>query len=100
MKSSGLVSASYAVPHPYIDTEKVADRVYRGFKKEEEIVYNTIHVFNARKQEIYQLFENFELLDDGRKKKAIKYLDTFYYIINNERLVKTEFFDRARVVHN
>jgi hypothetical protein len=96
---SGLISANYAVPHPTIGTENVRERVYRGFKKEPFIVYNTIQIFNARKQEIYQLFENFELLTNDEKKDAIKYLDEFYVIINDEKKVKTEFFDKARVVH-
>ena len=96
---SGMISANYAVPHPVIGTEKVTERVYRGFKKEPFIVYHTIQIFNTKKQEIYQLFENFELLNKNRKKKAIEYIDGFYWIINNERMVQTEFFDHARVVH-
>lgn len=96
---SGLISATYAVPHPVIGTEKVTERVYRGFKKEPFIVYRTIDVFNKKKQEIYQLFENFELLDKDEKKQAIKYLDEFYRIISNDRMVQKEFFDYARVVH-
>jgi hypothetical protein len=96
---SGLISANYAVPHPTIGTENVSERVYRGFKKEPFIVYNTIQIFNARKQEIYQLFENFELLDKDKREKAIKYLDEFYEIINNDKKVKIEFFDKARVVN-
>jgi len=96
---SGLISANYAVPHPVIGTEHVSERVYRGFLKEPFIVHHTIEIFNARKQEIYQLFENFELLDADKKKKAIKYLDDFYEIINDDKKVKIEFFDNARVVH-
>jgi len=96
---SGLVSAKYAVPHPLINTEHVTERVYRGLKKEPEIVYQTIEVFNTKKQEIYQLFENFELLDKNEKKQAVKYLDEFYWIINNERKVKSEFFDNARGIN-
>jgi len=97
---SGLVSAIYAVPHPLINTEKVTERVYRGFKKEPAIVARTINIFNMKKQEIYQLFENFELLDDKEKKKSIKYLDGFYSVINDERMVQIEFFEHARVVHD
>jgi hypothetical protein len=94
---SGLVSANYAKPNPLMGTEKVTERVYRGLKKEPEIVYHVIDKFNAKKMEIYQLFENFELLDRDRKKRAISYLDDFYYIINNDRSVKTQFFDQARI---
>jgi hypothetical protein len=96
---SGLVDADYAVPNPVVHIEKVTDRIYRGFKKEPEIVNRTIEIFNLKKQEIYQLFENYELLDNYRKKKAIEYLDGFYWTINNESAVQREFFDNARMVH-
>jgi len=95
---SGLISANYAVPHPIIGTGHVSERVYRGFKKEPFIVYHTIEIFKAKKQEIYQVFENFELLNKEKKEDAIKYLDEFYEIINNDKKVQTEFFDKARVV--
>ena len=97
---SGLISAVYAVPHPLIHTEKVSERVYRGFKKQPEIILYAIHRFKAKKLEIYHLFESFELLESDRKKQIISYLDEFYDIINNERLIKMVFMDSARVLNN
>lgn len=97
---SGLVSASYAVPNPQLNIKKVSDRVYRGFKKRPEIVYHSIEIFKSKKNEIYQLFNDFELLSTKDRKRVIKYLDGFYYIINNKRLVQREFVNKARVVHN
>lgn len=97
---SGLVSAFYAVPNPILHTEKVTDRVYRGFKKRPEIVYHSIKKFNNKKKEIYHLFNNFELLSKKERKHVIKYLDEFYRIINNKRLVQIEFVDKARIVHD
>jgi hypothetical protein len=97
---SGLISANYAVPHPIIGSDHVSERVYRGFKKEPFIVYHTIEIFKVKKEEIYQVFENYELLDINEKKQVIKYLDEFYEIINNEKKVKIEFFDKARIVDN
>lgn len=95
---SGLVSASYAVPNPMMNTKYVTERVYRGLRKDMDIVNRTIAIFNDKKQEIYQLFEDFEWLDSKERIKAIKYLDEFYSIINNDRMVKSEFFDQARTV--
>jgi hypothetical protein len=96
---SGMISANYAVPHPTIGTDHVSERVYRGFLKEPFIVAHTIQIFNDRKQQIYSVFENYPLLNADEKKKVVKYLDEFYEIINNEKKVKTVFFDNARVVH-
>jgi hypothetical protein len=96
---SGLVSAAYAVPNPLIGTDHVSERVYRGFKKEPSIVYSTVELFNARKQEIYQVFESFELLDVNEKEKVLNYLDKFYKIINDDQRVESVFIENAREVN-
>lgn len=93
---SGLISAHYAVPHPAVNTQHVSERVYRGFRQDPAVVYQAIGRFNEKKQEIYRLFETYPRLHDRERKRVIKYLDEFYRIINNERLVKTEILDRAR----
>lgn len=95
---SGLVSANYAVPNPVLNTDYVSQRVYRGFRKEQEIVDHVIKVFIEKKEDIYLVFSDFELLNDDEEKKALKYLDEFYEIITNEKKVKTAFFDNARII--
>jgi hypothetical protein len=97
---SGMVSAPYAVPHPIMETEHVSERVYRGLRKPQPVVLKTIRLFNAKKPEIYRLFGDNELLDKEEKKRIVKYLDEFYWTINNERMVQSEFIDRARVMNN
>lgn len=97
---SGLVSSTYAEPHSLIGTSDVTERVYRGFKKDAPIVEHTIMVFRLKKPEIYALFQNYPLLEEKRKKKALNYLDGFFWTIDNERRVQTEFFERARIVHD
>jgi len=97
---SGIISARYAVPHPMIHTDEVEERVYRGFKKDSTVVYATLRLFNARKEQIIQVFEDCPWLNNGRKKEAVKYLESFYKVINNERSVQREFFDNARYMHN
>ena len=60
-----------------------------------------IQAWNERRRpEILQLFEDYPLLDSKRRKQAVQYLEDFYYIINHDKLVQTEFFDRARIPHN
>lgn len=96
----GLVSPFYAIPHPMFKVSSITERLYRGFKKDIEIVNRTIEIFNYKKDEIYLLFNDFELLNEKEKKRVIKYLDKFYKLINNERLAKIEFFDNARFMHD
>lgn len=93
---SGLVGSLYAEPHPVIGTEDVSERVYRGFLKDAPIVYHTIEVFRMKKPEIYTLFETYPLLEESRKKKALEYLDGFYRVLDSDRRIQTEFFERAR----
>lgn len=97
---SGLVSAYYAKPNSRLKTETVQERVYRGFKKPIEILNANILLFNSKKKEIYDLFNNFELLKKSEKKRVIKYLDEFYQIINNDKQVKRVFIENARILHN
>ncbi len=94
---SGLVSASYAVPHPNIKVEHVTDRVYRGFRQDPDVIARVIGLFNERKAEIYRLFETYEASDPREAKKAVRYLDGFYKTINDKWMVKREFIDNARV---
>lgn len=96
----GLVSPYYAVVNPMFKSKTVSERIYRGFKKEPEIVNRTIEIFNNKKSEILQLFEKSELLQKKERKRVLRYLNEFYRIINNERSVRMEFIDNARVVHN
>ncbi len=95
---SGLISANYAVMNPVVGTGHVSERVYRGFKKEPFIVHHAIEKFKVKKQEIYDVFLNDELLEKDEKADVVKYLDKFYEIINDEKKIQTEFFDKARVV--
>ena len=96
----GMVSAYYAKPNSRLKTETVQERVYRGFKKPIEIINANIQLFNSKKKEIYDLFSNFELLKKSEKKRVIKYLDEFYQIINDDKQVRKEFIENARILHN
>ena len=97
---SGLILALYSFPNSVLNTESVTERVYRGFKKSPEIINHTINHFKSKKIEIYQLFEESELLNKREKRRVIKYLNEFYRIINNERSIKAEFLDNARVIQD
>ena len=96
----GLVSAFYAKPNSMLNTVTVSERVYRGFKKPIEIINGNIELFNLRKTAIYDLFNDFELLKKSERKRIIKYLDEFYETINDPRMVRQEFMENARVLHN
>jgi hypothetical protein len=52
--------------------------------------------FNEKKEEIYALYKNFELLNGRLKKNTLRYLDGFYEIIDKPRLVKKHLVENCR----
>lgn len=92
----GLVNASYAVPSEVIGTEKITERVYRGFPRTMEELQETLKLFRDKKAALYALINDFTLLTERSRKTVISYLDDFYKIINNENAVQNEFINKAR----
>lgn len=95
---SGLVNTGYGAHDPLINApdESVVTRVYRGFPHTEEEINASLEIFKQKKDAIYALINNFELLTDKSKKTMLKYLDEFYTLINNPANVKNTFIYGAR----
>ena len=93
---SGLVNADYAIPAEGLDIENVRERYYLGFQRTPEELNDAISIFNARKDSIYSLINNFDLLTKKNKEDMIYYLDGFYKIINDNGQVKAIFIKEAR----
>ncbi|HNU15953.1 MAG TPA: hypothetical protein PKI55_16005 [Chitinophagaceae bacterium] len=92
----GLVNAGYAIPNEIIGTEKVTERVYRGFPRTLEEIQITLDIFRSKKDSILSLINNFPLLGNRAKKEMINYLEEFFRMINNKGEVKSVFVDNAR----
>lgn len=92
----GFVNASYAIPSEVIGTEKITERVYRGFPRTMEELQETLKLFRDKKQSLYALINECSLLTERTRKPVISYLDDFYKIINDADDVKKEFIDKAR----
>jgi len=93
---SGIVNASYASPAQQLGIPTVRTRLYRGYYRSEAQLAPLIKLFNDKKDEIYKLFTDFELLDNGIRKSTISYLDDFYKIINNPSTVNFIFIENCR----
>lgn len=92
----GLVDASYAVPNELIGTEKVTERVYRGFPRRMEEVQATLDIFRAKKEAILSQVRNFALLNDRIRSGMVKYLEEFFSMIESKNQVQSAFIDNAR----
>jgi hypothetical protein len=94
---AGLVNTYYAVPTPELGIENVTERLYRGYPRNISELQNVLQIFNQQKENIYSLITNFEPLSSKSKKEMIYYLDDFYKTINDPRMVKNEFIEKARI---
>lgn len=94
---SGIIYANYATPRFDFELKDVRERLYRGFIKPREIVDKAIARFNLKKTEIYKLVSDCTQLRKSEKNRVLNYLDEFYKVINDERSIKSEFMDKARV---
>ncbi|MFN8289505.1 MAG: hypothetical protein U0U70_04565 [Chitinophagaceae bacterium] len=92
----GLVDASYAVPNEVIGTEKVTERVYRGFPRRMEEIQAVLDKFRAKKQAILDLVSNFASLNERARSSMEKYLKEFFTLIESKSQVQTAFIDNAR----
>ncbi len=93
---SGIVDAPYAVPADILSISSVRQRLYRGYERSMEEYLPVIKLFNDKKPEIYNLYNNCEWLSEKTRKSAIKYIDEFFEIINNPKLVEREFIKNCR----
>nr|NQU92426.1 hypothetical protein [Bacteroidota bacterium] len=96
----GLVSTVYARPLPKFGTDNVKTRVFRGYCRSLEQFKKTFSEFHLNKDNIYKLYDEFELLDKRDKKRIYKYLDEFYDIIEHDRAIKSEFMDACLKENN
>ncbi len=89
---SGIVDAPYALPAEELQIQSVRQRRYRGYCLNNiEDFKPTFKIFEDAKKDIYNLYKNNSLLDEGYKKITINYLDKFYDIINDEKKSKRAF---------
>ena len=93
---AGLVNAPYAVPHETWGIEKVTDRKYLGFPRTLEEIKAVTDKFGAKKDDINNLINNFELLTNYHKKEMSLFIAQFYKILESDRDIKVAFIDNAR----
>ena len=81
---AGIVDADYAYPDPALPIKKVRERLYLGMCLPEEEIKDGLKIYLEKKDEIYTLYQNSELLDEENKRNSITYLNEFYEIIEKE----------------
>ena len=82
---SGFVEASYAIPNPDYKLTSTRQRVFLGkIYSEEEMIQITNH-FLDKKDATLTTIKNFSLLHRKCRKQTIKYLKSFYEMMEDEK---------------
>lgn len=75
---SGLVNAPYAEPNPRYRLPNVRVRRFKGRCVYDEQLQKTIEYFHEKKDDLYRIVDEQELLSRISRSSARKYIDTFY----------------------
>jgi hypothetical protein len=86
---SGLVNTPYARPDPKLGIPTVRDRVYRGPCGSESEFDVVLEKFRSKKAEVMALYDSIPDLNDGYRRQARQYLESFYAATERSRLKKT-----------
>lgn len=92
----GLVNAPYAVPHESTGLTSVTERMYMGFLRTFPEIKATAEIFKLQKEKIFHLVDTYPLLGSAGKNEMHNFLDEFFYILNSDTQLKTEFINNAR----
>ncbi len=79
---AGLINTDYALPSEQFSISKVTRRLYRGFCSHNDVLRDSITLFNERREDITAAL----ILPELRKRKfkrAHAYVDKFYEVIND-----------------
>ncbi len=93
---SGIIDTHYAVPHPDLPIRSLRERIYRGYCKSTAQFNLLFPVFRRQKEAIYAMYNDCSMLPEKQRKKILKFLDGFYKVINDPKLVKRYFIDNYR----
>ena len=94
--STGLVNAHYAQPPDSLNVRNIRQRLYRGYCPSNDLLPQSVELFNEKKTDILALFENNTRLTNRNRENAIKYIEGFYKIINDPKDFKRQITDKCR----
>ncbi len=93
---SGIMNTEYARPQEILGIGSVRDRLFRGYCRTQEEFEKTFSEFRKNKENIYRIYKSQQGLESKKLKQALEYIDEFFEIIDNPKLVKREFLEKCR----
>lgn len=92
---SGFVDAPYAQPDHRFRIRSVKQRVYRGRCVNNEYLEDSLVRFRDARDDLYTLVKEQEGLEDGVRKDLIRYMNSFFRIINDPHQVERRMIDKC-----
>ncbi len=92
---AGIVNAPYASPNPEFKLRNVRQRLYRGICKNVDLVPETIQRFLDKRDAIYGLLDEIELLSKRTRRDLTAYLNPFFDTISDPKLVSSRIVSRC-----
>lgn len=85
---SGLVDASYAIPGPDLGVTSVRERYYLGPCRSDEAYRDAIDYIDQYREEILQIVNDFEYLEEKKRKSVISYLEDYFAEAGTDYMLK------------
>jgi len=92
---SGLVKAPYAVHRESLNIENITERYFQGSCKTKAYFAQHLPLFQEKKETLYQIINDFALLDERSKNNMLKYLEEFFELIDKEKSFKRQIIDQC-----
>jgi hypothetical protein len=94
---SGLVNAPYAKPSPLTGQNTVRDRVYRGFCRNDKLVYAVRQQYLGKENEVKSVIDDHASHFSEKQLSDIRsFIGEFFNTLKSDRLFKDAFIDRCR----
>ncbi len=94
----GLVDASYAIVNSRLGISSVRDRKYRGFKRDESLLYDVKEQILSKKTEFFQIIDSqqikFEMSSEFESTR--EYLTSFFDILEDDDSFEKEIIQNMR----
>ena len=95
---TGFTNPSYATVNATLGIKSVRDRVYRGFKRDGDIIESVRQLYISKKADLISIVESHASQFDSQReyKQTIEYLNSFYKVIESDSSFKKKILDQAR----
>jgi hypothetical protein len=95
---SGIVDPSYAVTNESLGLKNIRDRQYRGFKRDESLMFDMRDEFVANKAAFFAVINSFKNDFDNPKshQEVVDYITSFFEIIEDDKQFKLQVLDEMR----